>query len=298
MTSKKATLIGVVAILLWSSIIGLLRSVSDGLGAAGGAAMTYSVASVMLLVTLGFPRLASIPRRYLIWGGVLFVVYEMCLSLSVGYAHNGRQTIEVGMVNYLWPSLTMLFAILFNGQRSNVLIAPGLLLAVIGTFWVLGGDQGFDLAGMWVNIRSNPFSYGLALAGALIWAAYCSVTSRFADGKNGITLFVMLTALALWLVYFGNERQALVFDYRIAIYVLMAAAAMGFGYAAWNVGLLHGNVTVLAGASYFTPVISSTLSALMLRTPLSVTFWQGAFMVCAGSILCWLATRGGASRAT
>ncbi|MOA49439.1 Aromatic amino acid exporter YddG [compost metagenome] len=67
---------------------------------------------------------------------------------------------------------------------------------------------------------------------------------------------------------------------------------MGFGYAAWNVGILHGNVTILAGASYFIPVSSAALAAMLLHTPLSLSFWQGAAMVCAGSILCWLATRG------
>jgi hypothetical protein len=28
------------------------------------------------------------------------------------------------MVNYLWPSLTILFAILFNGQKSSWLVFP------------------------------------------------------------------------------------------------------------------------------------------------------------------------------
>jgi drug/metabolite transporter (DMT)-like permease len=76
----------------------------------------------------------------------------------------------------------------------------------------------------------------------------------------------------------------------------MAASAMGFGYAAWNVGILHGNVTVLAGASYFIPVFSAALATALLRTPLSFAFWKGASMVCAGSILCWVATRGQRSR--
>jgi len=75
------------------------------------------------------------------------------------------------------------------------------------------------------------------------------------------------------------------------LYLLLAAAAMGFGYAAWNVGILGGHVTVLAGASYFIPIFSSVLSATLLRIPLSLAFWQGASMVCAGSVLCWLATR-------
>jgi drug/metabolite transporter (DMT)-like permease len=82
---------------------------------------------------------------------------------------------------------------------------------------------------------------------------------------------------------------------RMLITLAMAACAMGFGYAAWNVGILHGNVAILAGASYFIPVFSAALAAMLLQTPLSIAFWQGAFMVCGGSILCWLATRRQAS---
>jgi drug/metabolite transporter (DMT)-like permease len=81
------------------------------------------------------------------------------------------------------------------------------------------------------------------------------------------------------------------FDPRTVIYVVLAAGAIGFGYAAWNIGILHGNVTVLAGASYFIPVFSSALAAKLLKSPLPFAFWQGAMMVCAGSILCWMATR-------
>lgn len=38
--------------------------------------------------------------------------------------------------------------------------------------------------------------------------------------------------------------------------------------------------------------IADALAAVILRVPLTASFWNGAFMVCGGSILCWLATRG------
>lgn len=288
---NKATLIGLIAIVLWSSIVGLIRGVSESLGAVGGAAMIYSVASVMLLFTVGFPKLSRFPQRYLVWGSVLFVSYELCLALSIGYANTSRQAIEVGMVNYMWPAFTILAAILFNKQHSSLLIIPGFLLAMLGICWVLGGDQGLDFAGMVANIQDNPLSYGLAFTGALIWAAYCTVTTRIAGGQNGITLFFMLTALTLWIKYSAGGGGTMDFNLHAMIYLLMAASAMGFGYAAWNVGILHGNVTILAGASYFIPVLSAALAAMLLRTPLSLSFWQGALMVCIGSILCWFATR-------
>lgn len=231
------------------------------------------------------------PRRYPLWGSLLFVAYEMCLALSIGYAHSNRQAIEVGMVNHLWPAMTMVFAILFNGQRARWTVVPGVVLAIGGICWVLGGDAGLDLAAMAANVQDNPLSYGLAFASTLIWASYCTITAKYAEGKNGVTLFFMLTALALWTKYLVNGGEAMSFNTQALVYLALAAAAMGFGYAAWNVGILHGNMTILAGASYFIPVLSAGLAALVLDTPLPLAFWQGAALVCAGSILCWLATR-------
>lgn len=291
---NKATLIGLIAIVLWSAIVGLIRSVSDHLGPTGGAAMLYSVASVLLLLTVGGARphqLRAFAPRYLLWGSVLFVAYELCLALSIGYANTAQQAIEVGMVNYLWPTFTIVAAILFNRQNASWLIVPGFGLSILGIGWVLGGAQGLDLRSMAQNVQDNPLSYGLALAGALIWAAYCTVTARIANGKNGVTLFFILVALALWAKYLLEGGGRLHFTPAALLYLLLAAGAMGFGYAAWNVGILHGNVTILAGASYFIPVLSSALSVWLLGATLSWAFWQGAAMVCAGAMLCWWATR-------
>ncbi|MGO3869906.1 MAG: aromatic amino acid DMT transporter YddG [Alcaligenes sp.] len=289
--SDKATLIGLIAIVLWSTIVGLIRSVSDYLGATGGAALIYTLASVFLLLSVGWVRLREFPRRYLIWGSILFVCYELCLALSIGYAHNSQQAIEVGMVNYLWPTFTIVAAILLNGQKANWLIAPGLLLSMMGISWILGGEQGLSLHSIWLNVQNNPLSYGLAFTGALIWAGYSTMTARIAQGKNGITLFFMLTAGVLWIKYLGQGATDMVFTVPALVYLLLAAIAMGFGYAAWNVGILHGNVTILAGASYFIPVFSAALSTFLLQAPLTLTFWQGSAMVCLGALLCWLATR-------
>jgi drug/metabolite transporter (DMT)-like permease len=298
MSTTRATLVGLLAILFWSAIVGLLRGVSSALGPTGGAALVYTVASLLLLVTVGPTRVRAMPRRYLAWGSLLFVAYEMCLALSIGYAHSHRQAIEVGMVNYLWPAMTMLFAILFNGQKARWTIVPGFALAVLGVCWVLGGDGGIDPAAMAANVQDNPLSYGLAFTGTLIWAGYCTITAKYAKGQNGVTLFFMLTALALWAKFLIVGGEQMRWSAEALVYLALAAAAMGFGYAAWNVGILHGNMTVLAGASYFIPVLSAALAALVLDTPLSLAFWQGAALVCAGSILCWLATRRPARAAT
>ncbi|WP_193146306.1 aromatic amino acid DMT transporter YddG [Serratia marcescens] len=297
MPQKKATLIGLIAILLWSAIVGLIKSVSEGFGPVGGAALIYTCSAVLLLFTVGFPKLRLFPPSYLILGSILFVCYELCLSLSLGFTHSGRQAIEVGMVNYLWPSMTILLSVIVNRQKTNPLIIPGVILAVAGICQVLGGEQGFSFTEMTHNVMENPLSYGLAFSGAIIWAIYCVVTKIIANGNNGITLFFILTALTLWGKYLTSPQPEFILSWHTWISLLLAAIAMGFGYAAWNVGILHGNVTVLAAASYFIPIISAVLAAVMLKSHLNIAFWQGTAMVSLGSLLCWWSTRSSAPKA-
>jgi len=296
MPQRKATLIGLVAILLWSAIVGLIKSVSEGFGAIGGAALIYTGSALLLLFTVGFPNIRQFPRRYLIIGSVLFVSYELCLSLSLGFTHSGRQAIEVGMVNYLWPALTIVLSVMVTRQRASPLMIPGAILSVIGICRVLGGDAGFSLVDMYGNIMDNPLSYGLALSGAIIWAIYCVVTKTIAQGSNGITLFFILTALTLWIKFLLSPGPEFVLSLSAWVSLALAVISMSFGYAAWNIGILHGNVTVLAAASYFIPIISAMMAAVMLHSPLSVSFWQGTAMVSLGSLTCWWSTRAAACK--
>ena len=84
MNSKTATLIGLLAILLWSLIVALIKEVSTQFGAVGGAALIYTLASIFLLLSVGWTPLKSFPKTYLIWGALSIVVYLvlMCRNNS------------------------------------------------------------------------------------------------------------------------------------------------------------------------------------------------------------------------
>lgn len=294
MKQQTATMIGLLAIVLWSTIIGMIKVVSQNFGTVGGGALIYSLASVFLLFTVGLPQLRSFPRQYLIWGSLLFVSYEICLALSIGYTSSGRQAIEVGMINYLWPTLTILASIFFNKQRTSWWIILGIVLSMFGISWVLGGESGLSLVEMTYNITLNPLSYGLALLGAILWAGYCVVTAKYAVGKNGVTFFFILVSIALWIQYFvQNGLSAADFDLNFSsvMALVFTSAAIGFGYVAWNIGILRGNVITLATASYFTPILSMLFASMLLGENLSFSFWQGVLLVCLGSICCFISTK-------
>lgn len=290
-TTRVATIAGLSAIVLWSSMVGMIRLVTESMGTIGGAAMIYSCCVLLLTITFGWPDLRKFRRSYLYLGAISFAAYEVCFALAIGLADTPRQAIEVGIVNYLWPSLTVVFAIVFTGQKASLLVVPGVLLSMVGIAVVLGADAGFDISATAENMSSNPLSYCLALAGALIWAGYCTLTAKHADGKNGITPFFALTAVSFWGLYLFVADEPITLSGKGIGAMVLASCAIGFGYALWNVGILHGNLTVLAATSYFTPVLSAAFSSVLLATALGVTFWIGAAVVCVGAMLCWIATR-------
>lgn len=56
-------------------MVGLIRGVSEGLGPVGGAAAIYSLSGLLLIFTVGFPRIRQIPKGYLLAGRVMLPTY-------------------------------------------------------------------------------------------------------------------------------------------------------------------------------------------------------------------------------
>ncbi|SHG04835.1 Threonine/homoserine efflux transporter RhtA [Pectobacterium carotovorum] len=291
MTPQRATLTGLLAIVLWSTSVGLIRSLTEALGPIGGAAMIYSTSTLCLLAFYGLPRIKTLPRIYLFAGGAMFVCYEIFLSLSIGLADSRMQAIEIGMINYLWPSLTILFSLFINQQKSRFLLWPGLALALGGIVWIMKGESDWTPELLWNNVLANPLAYSLAFSAALTWALYCNITKRYGQGKSGVSLFFLITALILWTQYSFSGESAISLTLPSSLQLIFMGASTALAYSAWNAGIQHGNLTLLATASYFTPVLSTLLAALWLNITPAISFWQGVAMVTAGSLLCWYATR-------
>ncbi|KRW58458.1 aromatic amino acid DMT transporter YddG [Pseudomonas sp. TTU2014-080ASC] len=287
----KATLIGMSAILMWSSSIGVYRNIAEIFGPVGGAALTFTVSGLAAVIYAGRSALRGHSVNYLLLGGFFFVAYEVCLSLALGFADNRSQSIELGLINYLWPCLTIVLAVLLGDQRANFVIVPGVLLSLLGIFWVTSGGESVGLQPLLANIGKNPVAYALALAAAITWPIYTLATRRMANGRNAVPLFLLGTAAVLWIKFFMTEQPPLHFELEGALLVGGFGVITTLAYSAWNHGVMHGNLTLLASASYFTPVLSVLLSSLLFQVMPLASFWIGALMVTGGSLMCWWAVR-------
>jgi len=289
-STQGATLLGLVAILFWSTSVGVTRSTIEFLGRTGAPAIMFTLSALLLLPTR--TALSELPRRYLWLGAALFVGYEMCFVLALGFARSRHEAIEVGMVNYLWPSLTVLCSAIAGGKRLNALILAGLALAFVGVVTASSPPEGLSLSRFFHNAAENPLCYGLAFIGAIVWALYSTCTKHMAEGKNALWFFMALSAAGFWIVHALNtERTPMNWSMHIVIQVALASAAVTLAYQLWNVGVLRGNIHVLGLAANGTPVMSALFASVLLAAPLPPIFWGGAALVAVGSLLAGIGSR-------
>lgn len=290
-SKNKYTLYGVIAILLWSTITAFIRDLSELFSPIGGAAMMYTVSAIFLMSVMGKPKIKTYPKRYLMIGGGLFVAYEICLALSLGMANTRHQAMEMAIINYLWPALTILFSVMISAKKVNILVYPSILLAFTGVAWCISGEQGISFNILLSNISDNPLTYFMAFSAAIIWAIYCVVTQKISNGKNATTLFFSATATALWIQYFASNEPGLNFTLSSSLTLLLAGIVIGAGYALWNQAMIGGDIILLGTLSYFTPVFSTLFASVYLSISLTGSFWQGVALVTLGSFICFLVTR-------
>ncbi|MEL0628014.1 aromatic amino acid DMT transporter YddG [Psychromonas aquatilis] len=288
---NKYTFYGVFAILLWSSVTAFIRDLSELFSPIAGAAMMYSISAIFLMCVMGVPKIKNYPKPYLLIGGGLFVAYEICLALSLGMANDRSQAMEMSIINYLWPALTILLSVLISPKKVNILVYPSILIAFAGVGWCIAGDQGLSIDTLSGNIADNPITYLMAFSAAIIWAVYCVVTKRISNGKNAIVLFFAATATTLWIKYFFSNEPSIEFTASSSFILVIAGISIGAGYAFWNQAVIGGNIILLGTLSYFTPVFSTLFASVYLSLTLSGTFWQGVALVTLGSLICFIVTR-------
>lgn len=291
-TTRSATAGGLAAILLWSTTVGVSRSLAEQVGPFSAGAAVCGVGGAFSLLALARDpararRMLALPRRYLLGCGALFVAYLPALYLALGLAAGRGQVLEVGLLNYLWPALTILLSLPLLGHRARWALAPGTLLALAGVGLVLGVGRrsGGDLP-------ANPWAYLLAAAAAVVWALYSNLVRRWAGGRGegAVALFLPATALVMLGAGFWVDEPRL-WAVRPAVEALFLGGATFGGYALWDLAMRRGDVVLVAAASYLTPLVSTLISCLYLAVVPGAGLWAGCALLVGGSLLSWRSVR-------
>jgi len=298
-------LFGVIAILLWSSTIAFARIVTDTIGTIAATAYLYLAGGMLLCIVEavrrgGVRRLCKIPRPFLLVCGSLFVAYMACLFGAIGLAGNGRQVVEVGLLNYLWPALVIVFSIPILGYRARWgLLIPGLFMGLGGVVSVrllaamAEGSAGFSFGVFLHGIRSSPIAYLLGLCAGITWGLYSNLVRKLSrpGAPSGTPIFALATGIVFAAFLPFSKAPAEWSSKAIGAAIYLAVLPIAMGYIFWEIGMRSGNVVLLGSLSFFTPVLSTLISCVLLKVWLGPDLLIGCALVVAGAWVCKLSVR-------
>ena len=277
-----ATAVGFVAILLWA-LLAPFTVLAGGVPSLQLVAMSFFIATLIGVVYLagsstarrGLRRL-SLPAALLGTCGLLGFHFFYFLSLSLA------PPLEANLINYLWPLLIVLFSALLPGSAGlRWWHLAGVTLGLAGAVLVItGGASGLSASGAWAG-------YAAAFAAALVWSSY-SVLSRLFRGvpSVAVTLYCSATACAGALASLALEQPIWPLDARQWLAVVgLGLGPVGLAFYVWDYGCKHGDIRVLGAASYFAPLISTSLLVGFGLSEANPLLWLAAVLITCGALL-------------
>jgi drug/metabolite transporter (DMT)-like permease len=222
------------------------------------------------------------------------VTYTLLLFLAVGSADGRQQVLEVGLLNYLWPALTILLSVVLLKKKASLLLIPATLLALAGVVLVLTQGAPVAWSSFRENLIGNPFAYSLGLGAALSWAFYSVLARRWAGGerKGAVDLFLPATGCVLLLAsLLLDEPRA--WSLSCSAEAVFLGVATYLAYGLWDTAMRRGNVVLVAAGSYLTPFLSTVVSCVYLGVATQLSLWVGCCLLVAGSLLSWFSVSPG-----
>lgn len=283
------TICGLLAIIFWSSSVAIIKSLSPKVGSVFPTAFVYTSGGLTLLCWDYFSEnkfsFLSFPRKYLLTCGSLFLICMLTFYLAVGLANSSEAVIGVGLVNYTWPSLTLIFSIPILNRRAKPMLILGILLASFGVFLAVNSET--SLKGFLTSIKVDLLAYILAIIASATWALHSNYSVKLAGETKGnaISIFMLATGLIVLPYYLYFEKIPEI-DLRSAIELIVLAATNTLAYLFWDLGIRKGNIILVSSFAYLTPLLSTLWTCLYLGLPISSKIISACLLIIAGAIVC------------
>ena len=196
--------------------------------------------------------------------------------------------LAVGLANYLWPSLIMLFSLPILHKRGRAaFLLPGIALALGGT-WLAVASAPFRVAGGGEALGElfspdgSLLPVALAALAALLWGLYSNLTRRW-GGETGsaVPLFLLASGLACLPLRFLAGESAPLTQTVLPGLLYMALFPAWLAYSLWDRAMQRGDLVLVTAFSYFTPLLSTLASLLVLQVALTPQLGLGALLLVA-----------------
>ena len=298
--STVGTLLGILSIFFWSTTIAFGRRLTESVGILSATSTAFLISGILTCCFWSLHHrsptaLFRYRRSYLTVCGGLFALYVICLYGAIGASTSRQQVFEVGIINYLWPALILVFSVPVLRVRARPTLWLGILLAMSGAVLALAQQGELSWTAWQRHVAAQPLPYVLAFVGAIAWALYSNLSRRLGPGAGigGQPLFVLGTGILLLFLRMAVHESPRWTPEALALLAYNIVFPITLAYAFWDYAVRTGRIVLLASLSYMTPVLSTGVSAVLLQMAPGTTLWVACALVIAGAGICKMSVQEG-----
>ena len=286
MTTRTATSIGLIAILLWS-MLALFTAATGRIPPFQLNAMTFLVGGLVGVMSwIVRPQgLKALRQKPVVWAlgiGGLFGYHALDFA-----ALRLAPPAESGLINYLWPLLIVLFSSLLPGEHLRRAHIAGALLGFAGVVVLIAGRGAFDARAEYMP------GYLCAFVAAFVWAGYSVLSRRFGQvPTDAVAGFCLATALLSLVCHLAFETTVWPESTVQWLAVLgLGLGPVGAAFYVWDIGMKRGDIRFLGVASYATPVLSTLLLVVAGYAEPTLTLALACGLIVAGALVATLMSK-------
>lgn len=289
---RRATGFGLLAMAVWSTTVGVSRLVMEPVGVFPGAALVLLGGGVLLLVVTtvrgrGIGWVRRLSPRHLAVAGPLFVLYMVAMYSAVGLSHSRVEAVAAGLANYLWPTMILVFAVVFLRERPRAVpLALGCVLSILGIALAASTNVGGpgELA---VVLRTPSLSLVLGLVAGITWGLYSVLTRRHRQEVPSGAVGLLLVAAGLVMAVLGRgDWSAARVDGRTALAIVyMACLPSSLAYWLWDLAMRDGDIPALGALANLIPIVSAGFAMAILGVAWRWELLAGAALVSLGALV-------------
>lgn len=288
----KFNLVGCIALILWASSIPFAKRCSEDVGPLTVTALQYLVGGVLGVITnfllgrLNRSELAFFRHSQFYYRSALFALYAALLYFAIGSVDR-EQLPVVTLLNYLWPTVTMLLSVILLRQKFRpLLLITGSLVVFTGLTVEILGERVFEVFSQPHSALTGAAFIAAALA-AITWGFYTVLNRMWGPCAGGFTAlpFVMLfSSVALFILRFSFEESS---KFPTDVYLPLAYMLIVpfVANVCWDIGTRRGSLTLLSLLADGLPWASLTIASLYLGIAIESKTWLSALLIVVGALL-------------
>ena len=277
---QKGNLLGIFAILLWSTLasLGVLASNIPPFQLTSMAFFVAFMIGIVLWRKEGRGIIVHLKWPLKVW------IVGICGLFGYHYfyflAIQNAPAIEANLINYLWPLFIVLFSSFLPNEKLRWFHVVGVLFGLVGVVFLVSKGGSFNFEAQYTN------GYIYAFIAALTWGAYSVISRFFAHiPTSAVGAFCGATAVLALFCHMFFEATVVPSIQELGIIILIGLEPVGGAFFVWDYGVKKGDIQLLGSMSYFTPLLSTILLIVLGLSKPTSTIWIACTLIVLGSVI-------------